>query len=739
MSGSGVIRTAIFTPTEGVASGSASITVADGSYIDAAGNTGSEGTTPTITINTVPTPITISGLALSADTGASATDFITSVAAQTISATLSAQLGIGESLFGSVDNGTTWTNITGKVTGTVISWDGATLSGSSSIKLEVRDVSGNAVTEASHTYQLESTLSGLVQDGYLDHALVWVDANNNGLRDWVDGNSNGKWDTGEGESWTLTDSTGQFAGLVGDGTLRITANPDGGTIDISTGKAFTGSFSAPSGSTVVNPLTTLVVAAGGNSALVKAALGLDPTLDLTTYDPLAESSKSGLDSDALAMAIKVESAAIQLANIMDIAMGVTHGAGGSTTLISESVANALITAAGSGTINIANSTVISNAIVSAAQTVVTNPTALSNITNTIDAIAAAVALVNSKIETVATIATAAAQSGGAIDALNSLTQIVSAQIVAQDTASQAFDAVSQNNNSLITLTPGNVDQQITTATSSVGSIFVNHLPTGAVTITGTSTLGEILVAGNTLHDVDGIGTISYQWQAGGVDINGAVSGSYILAASNISKVITVKAAYTDGAGTHESVISAGTDAVVPPLTPMAHNGGSVMPERYTGPAKGAGGAPLHFQFIGDSINEVMIGTPYNDFINVAGGVDAVDGGAGNDVLDGGTESNFLTGGAGTDIFFSDGRGGITTWSTITDWQAGEQLSVWGWTPGTSRIIAWVQDGAEGYKGLTMHADLNGDGTIDTSVTFTGIVSQAQLPAPLELDGLLWFN
>jgi hypothetical protein len=176
----------------------------------------------------------------------------------------------------------------------------------------------------------------------------------------------------------------------------------------------------------------------------------------------------------------------------------------------------------------------------------------------------------------------------------------------------------------------------------------------------------------------------------------------------------------------------------PLLVPVTHNGDSVNPDRYSGPATAAGGAPIHFQFIGDSTGEVVIGTTYNDFINVAGGVDAVNAGAGNDVIDGGTGSNFLTGGAGTDIFFSDGRGGVTTWSTITDWQAGEQLSVWGWHPGTSKIIAWVQAGAAGYEGLTMHADLNGDGVIDTSVTFTGIVSQSQLPTPLEFDGVLWF-
>ena len=176
----------------------------------------------------------------------------------------------------------------------------------------------------------------------------------------------------------------------------------------------------------------------------------------------------------------------------------------------------------------------------------------------------------------------------------------------------------------------------------------------------------------------------------------------------------------------------------PPLTPLIRNGVSVMPARYSGPATAAGGQPIHFEYLGDSSNEVVLGTRYNDFINVGGGVDAVDAGDGNDVIDGGTASNFLTGGGGTDIFFCDGRGGVTTWSTITDWQAGEQLSVWGWTPGVSRIVAWVQAGAAGYEGLTMHADLNGDGTIDTSVTFSGVVSQSQLPAPQEFAGVLWF-
>jgi Ca2+-binding RTX toxin-like protein len=182
-------------------------------------------------------------------------------------------------------------------------------------------------------------------------------------------------------------------------------------------------------------------------------------------------------------------------------------------------------------------------------------------------------------------------------------------------------------------------------------------------------------------------------------------------------------------------------ALAPTMSAMSHNGVSVNPTVYSGPATAAGDQAIHFQLLGDTTNEVVQGTGNNDFINVSAGDDAVNAGAGNDVIDGGLGSNFLTGGAGSDIFFSDGRGGGTTWSTITDWQAGEQLSVWGWTPGVSKILLWQQDGAAGYQGLTMHADLDGNGTIDTSVTFTGITSQSQLPTPGEFanPALLWFH
>jgi Ca2+-binding RTX toxin-like protein len=159
----------------------------------------------------------------------------------------------------------------------------------------------------------------------------------------------------------------------------------------------------------------------------------------------------------------------------------------------------------------------------------------------------------------------------------------------------------------------------------------------------------------------------------------------------------------------------------------------LLPDIYSGPV-----AWLKYQMIGSGLDEVAIGTSKNDFFNLLGGDDAANGGAGDDVLDGGTGSNFLSGGTGRDDFFLDGRGANTTWATITDWEAGERLSVWGWRPGVSKVI-WVDSaGAQGWTGATMHGDLDGNGVIDTSVTWTGL-SQQQLPKPLEFDGLLWFT
>jgi len=153
---------------------------------------------------------------------------------------------------------------------------------------------------------------------------------------------------------------------------------------------------------------------------------------------------------------------------------------------------------------------------------------------------------------------------------------------------------------------------------------------------------------------------------------------------------------------------------------------------YAGPVFG-----IDLEFLSSEASEAILGTAFSDFINARGGNDAIDGGLGDDVIDGGIGSNFLSGGLGRDIFFLDGRGGTATWSTITDWEAGEQLSLWGWLPGISKSVWVASDGTAGFTGVTLHSDLNGDGVIETSVTWSGR-SQGDLPTALEFDGLLWF-
>lgn len=174
--------------------------------------------------------------------------------------------------------------------------------------------------------------------------------------------------------------------------------------------------------------------------------------------------------------------------------------------------------------------------------------------------------------------------------------------------------------------------------------------------------------------------------------------------------------------------------VMPPSMSVSVNGiAQFVPATvYVGPVVG-----LQWQFLASDASEAVAASDGADFVNLLGGDDAADGRGGNDVLDGGLGSNFLTGGSGRDVFFLDGRGGNVTWATITDWEADEQLSLWGFRPGVSRMT-WVErEGAPGFQGITLHVDLDGNQTIDASVTWAGR-SREQLPTALPFDGLLWF-
>ncbi len=151
-----------------------------------------------------------------------------------------------------------------------------------------------------------------------------------------------------------------------------------------------------------------------------------------------------------------------------------------------------------------------------------------------------------------------------------------------------------------------------------------------------------------------------------------------------------------------------------------------LPLDYTGPLN------LKYIYPGTNNDDVVAGTPFNDFMNLAGGNDAAQMGAGDDIIDGGGGNNFLTGGAGRDTFFLDGRFLVPVWSCITDWEVGEALTLWGWTAGVSKA-AWSDSaGLPGYLGATMFADIDGNDLVETAITWTG-KARADLPATKEIQ------
>jgi serralysin len=97
----------------------------------------------------------VTAVAFSADSGASASDFVTNVAAQTISGTLNGPLGAGGVVKVSLDDGVTWQIATTAVGGMTFSLAGVTLTGSGTLKAWVENSTGASSTPFAHAYVLD--------------------------------------------------------------------------------------------------------------------------------------------------------------------------------------------------------------------------------------------------------------------------------------------------------------------------------------------------------------------------------------------------------------------------------------------------------------------------------------------------------------------------------------------------------------------------------------------------------
>ena len=136
---------------------------------DEAGNTATvTGSQPYTVAMTPPTQtVTITGI--SDDTGVSG-DFITSDNdGLIIHARLSAALDDGERLMYSIDDGTTWTDITGSVSDTTVVYFDAKLTSTATVSMRVVDAAGNVGVTASQLVTIDTVAPGDTNgDGTVD-------------------------------------------------------------------------------------------------------------------------------------------------------------------------------------------------------------------------------------------------------------------------------------------------------------------------------------------------------------------------------------------------------------------------------------------------------------------------------------------------------------------------------------------------------------------------------------------
>ena len=112
---------------------------------------------------------------------------------------------------------------------------------------------------------------------------------------------------------------------------------------------------------------------------------------------------------------------------------------------------------------------------------------------------------------------------------------------------------------------------LSNATTATVSGPANRPATGAPVITGEARVGETLEASTgDIEDADGLSgaAFAFQWLSGDAEIAGATDASYTLADSDEGSSIKVRVTFTDDAGNEETLTSAATEAVAPPLPPL---------------------------------------------------------------------------------------------------------------------------------------------------------------------------
>lgn len=256
-------------------------------------------------------------------------------------------------------------------------------------------------------------------ESYLSGATVFADVNGDGRLN-------------VGEWSTVTSANGTFEVPSTTAADKIIAY--GGT-DLLTGNAFQGVLSSSTGSTVINPITTLIEAmvASGEfntvaeaTAALKTTLGLPANINLLSYNALAVLASSTSTQAEKAVALSVQANSQQISNIITQAASVIDTANTAQSLqtaaaaVTIAILKAIDTAAATsgGTIDLANATTIAGIIQAAVTATGTTFTAAQ----------------------VAQIASVTAGSNASADSATTITMLAQAADVAQGSATNALIA-----------------------------------------------------------------------------------------------------------------------------------------------------------------------------------------------------------------------------------------------------------------------------------------------------------
>jgi len=192
--------------------------------------------------------------------------------------------------------------------------------------------------------------AGKAQKGPLENARAFLDYNDNGV-----------WDSAT-EPGDLTSSTGAYtisetllpSAVQTAAGYSLVVTTDGLTVDTSTGAVLSGvTMSAPTTSSMITPVTTLVEEGGLTQAQVVAALGLPATFDPMTFDAFSTTLTAAEKTTALS----VEKVAQKVMAAVTTFAAVAEGSGVSAALafegaMSSVVAQVAVASAASGTMTV---------------------------------------------------------------------------------------------------------------------------------------------------------------------------------------------------------------------------------------------------------------------------------------------------------------------------------------------------------------------------------------------------